>query len=323
MSFEKQWNISFDRAATELDASLQVVVDGQVQCGIGLISTFYFEDGDVLEVRTRLVEAIERYLGAIGDQLIWGGDPKNGRVRRVKGTQILNVRQWYTRLGPQDEFSPVFHGGHNHQDASPYHLIALAEKLRPGQLSSLTFSVPLSWASDKPPGSYLQLILGVCQDLQPIHGHAGLAIYLHVNEIGNGAPMPYAVALVSRFRGLELDYGYIYTNRLSKMQKIKGLNWLTILAPDWVERAVGSPDKSALETALGPECPVHTYPGGVVIQAGPHPRFGDVNRQEPMVEYERVAQVLKPIRTFEIGSLARFSGFDEDRTSDWLKRFDD
>jgi hypothetical protein len=317
MSFEQTWAVRLEEAAAGLDADLRIVDGGRVRCAVGLWAAFYFHDGHTRQVRERIVQVWESYRDAVGDVLVWGGDPKSGRAKKVQGSPILDVRSWMPRLSSQDDFEPAFHGGASKDEASSYQFSALAQTSLAGDLSAVCFAVPLSWAAPRPQGAYLSLVTQAASMLHAVHGYAGLGIALSLLEHGKGDDMSYAVPLAKRFRGLELDFPGLQTDFLR--EGIKGINWLTVLADAWVAKLGGL---EALRAALGAENPVHEYPGGVVIQAGPHPLLGDLNRAEPMPNYEKVAAVLKPIRVSDMDALAPWHGLDRTQTADWLARFD-
>ncbi len=106
--------------------------------------------------------------------------------------------------------------------------------------------------------------------------------------------MTAVVGLAKRFRGLEIDFPFIHAIFLEEKPAIKGINWLTILGETWVTKLGGA---TALRARLSNEIAFHPYAGGVVIQAGDKPLFGDVNASEPMPRYEEVARALKPTAT--------------------------
>ena len=106
---------------------------------------------------------------------------------------------------------------------------------------------------------------------------------------------------------------------MEQKDRIKGVNWLTVLDTSWVQKLGGDANVVAL---LGPGINVHRYNKGIVVQAGEQPRFGDVHRQEPMDAYRQVAKALLPIRIDSIKSLAIDFGWDDARTEKWLRRFD-
>lgn len=125
---------------------------------------------------------------------------------------------------------------------------------------------------------------------------------------------PAAYGLARRFPGLELDDPLVHV--LYLREGIKGNNWLTVLADSWVKSLGGL---ELLTKKLGEGFTLHPYPGGVMIQTGPHPQLGDVNRQLEPVGYRQLAQVLRPIRVRSHGG---FLGLDQERSLAWLARFD-
>ena len=212
---------------------------------------------------------------------------------------------------------PEIYGGKSKKDASAYHFLAFAKAARPRELSSVTFSVPLSWAASRAQGAYLELVLRAAELLRPEHGYAGLSVILPPREPGQGSDMAYAVPIALRFRGVDLDIAFMQARFMHA--GIKGVNWLTILGDAWIEKLGGV---ATVKTALRADIPVHTYEGGIIVQAGPNPVFGDVNRNEPMPYYERVAQVVKPIRLVDFRAVAPHHGMDRERTREWLARFE-
>jgi Protein of unknown function (DUF3396) len=319
MEFEKEWGTSFDRAATELDEQLQVKLGDHVQCCVALTAAFYVLEGHTQRVRSRMADVFGVYRKAVGeDVLVWGRDPRSGKPKQIKNTGLLEIAEWLPRLAEHDALEAVYFGGAKKEDASAFLFEAFAPAGTPDEPSALTFSLPLSWSGGREQGAYLNLISKVAQILQPIHGYAGLGIALSPRESGNGSDMEPATVLAKRFRGLELDFAALQAGDLG--EKIKGVNWLTLLGDSFVARLGGI---DPLRAVLTDEVLLHSYAGGVVIQAGSQPRFGDVNRAEPMHAYESVAAALKPIRAKEIRAFTRTSmGFGVEATARWLARFD-
>lgn len=322
MSFERQWGTSLDRAATELDEELRVVVQGRVRCCVALKASFYIADGHTQAVRERIAYVFAHYRAATAAVLTWGKDPKYESLKlrplTGAGTWILDVAGWLPRLSSHESFEPYFSGGTSKDDASPYHFSALAETNLPHELSSVTFSLPLSWAANHPQGSYLALVKSAAELLQPRHGYAGLAVVPAPGVRGTSHEMEQIVPIVKRFRGVDLDFAFLHSAFLHG--GIKGANWLTILGSAWVEKLGG---RAGLPAALGPNILIHDYAEGLVLQAGPHPSFGDVNRNESMPHYERVAKVVRPIRVTDLGAISSRHGFNRDQTTEWLARFDE
>jgi hypothetical protein len=302
-----------------LDAQLRVVVEGRVVCCVGLLTTMYFPDGGTPEVRERVCQALDVYKKAIGDKFVWGSDPNTGTPRRLAGTQIDAPRTWMAGTTVENGLSLKMHGGRNEDDADPHFVRILARSLAPKELSYFSFGLPFEWITTHASGVFTKLIVEISEILEPTHGYGGLAVVPFVNVRRQDSDFGAVIALAARFRGLEVDLPASHCIYLAQEDRIKGINWLTILDRKWVDRLGGAP---ALTEALGPGIPQHRFKTGVVIQAGPRPLFGDVHSQEPMPHYKQVASALKPIRIDSVRALSSPFGFDRDRTDKWLARFD-
>lgn len=129
---------------------------------------------------------------------------------------------------------------------------------------------------------------------------------------------------VKRFPGLDYNDSSLWRTRTRKTdgRAIRTTNWLTVLDEGFVAQLDGL--KKLTET-LGPACPVYTYDGGVVVQAGPHAELGDLNRRNIPEHYRTVARVLKPLRfeAYRMGMLKVPDPLDaREETLAWIARFD-
>ena len=82
--------------------------------------------------------------------------------------------------------------------------------------------------------------------------------------------------------------------------------------------------KGAIES-LPSHCPVHRYPGGVVIQAGPVPVLGPENDGKGLDSYRAVSAALRPLRfeDYRVGLLPVPKPYDSlAETLQWIRRFD-
>lgn len=307
-------------AGAGLDTDLRIMDDERAVCCVGLLATLYFHDGGKKEVRERVADAVARYRKAIGDRLVWGRDPFTGTPKKVVGTDILNPRAWLDRLGPTDYMEMLAHGGRTKDDADPYRMSVLAREMQPGELSYFSVGLPFAWIAANPPGAFPQLVKELCDVIAPTHGYAGLAVLARAGISRQSPDWPAILALVARFSGLEIDLPWSHGIYLAKEDRIKGVNWLTVLDKSWIDRLGGA---EALKGALGPGIDWLPFKTGAIIQAGPAPLFGDTHHQQPMVPYKQVAKALKPIRITSVKSIAPWHGFDEPRSDAWLARFDD
>jgi hypothetical protein len=307
------------QAVAGLDEQMQVVEDGKVMSSVGLLATFYFLNGGDAKVRSRLVRAFERYRAAIGPKLVWGADPNTGTPKKIAGTNIADLAAWVPQLPQDDDVDTMFHGGKKKDDASAYSAQILSRLIRPSHLSHFSMTLPLEWVASHKSAAFTELVLDLCNILEPSSGYAGLAVIPHVNASDADRSFEVALGFAARFSGLELDVPHSHSIYMEQKDRIKGINWLTVLDVSWVDRLGGA---ATLREALGAEITVHPYSKGLVIQAGPHPKFGDTHRQEPMDGYRKVAKVLQPIRIDSISALAIRFGWDDARTEKWLQRFD-
>lgn len=103
-----------------------------------------------------------------------------------------------------------------------------------------------------------------------------------------------------RFYGCEIDDG-LNVNINYEPLGIKGINWLTILGPAFIEQ-MGGVDKLSQE-AMALDLGVERAGENLIIQAGPYPDICDKQILPMNPYYVAVNHLLKPIRKTTIGSL--------------------
>lgn len=125
------------------------------------------------------------------------------------------------------------------------------------------------------------------------------------------------IAVISqRYRGIDIpdvgsDVGVI-------SQGIKCVNWLTFLGHEYVDRLGGI---ERLKKALGKEIMCDPVSDGIIIQAGPQPETGDVNRRQTLPLYHSVGKSVAKVRIQQHNAF--IPGKDADQaTAKWLARFD-
>jgi hypothetical protein len=307
-------------AEAELDDQLRVVEDGRVIVCVAMLATFYFLDGGSPEVRERVAQALDHYRAAIGPKLVWGAHNFARKPEPIRATETANPRAWMQRVAPNEAVDLMLHGGREPDDADPYRVIVVSRGGRPTRLSFFSFTVPLAWVAERPPGAFTKLVLEQSEILHPTHGYAGLAVTPYA-DVGRGdKALAATLPFIARFSGLEFDLPGSHAIYLEQENRIKGINWLTILDRRFIDELGGD---AALEAALGAGVERHAFSSGVIIQAGPRPLFGDTHRQEPMPQYRQVAKALKPVRISSIRAIDTQHGFDRERSDAWLARFDD
>jgi hypothetical protein len=131
-----------------------------------------------------------------------------------------------------------------------------------------------------------------------------------------GRPLLYAVS--QRFEGVEIQPAR-FTKDVDD-RTLKVVQWLTIVSDELLQRVGG---RAALAGLQG-EIVLHDYGTGVIIQAGPAPSPGDINKGDHLPLYRAVAARLKKLRHRDPFPLIRShrdsSGKEE--TIKWYRRLE-
>ena len=301
---------------------------GRVVLRLGLLATWYFQQGYTPEKRRAVVECYDEFQTAFGEHLRWWVI-EGGHFRPVAKLKSRDLSSYLLKPGfatPESEknWSILFHAGEQKEDASDLHIKGLGSSwvecdIDPKDLSYLTISVPLGFLTERP-ADFPELVLRWSRRLQPFHGYGGIGIQTMHDDALAGMHEREVFAMAQRFPGLEVDYPMNHT--LSTQSGIKGGNWITVLANPWVEK-LGGVEK--IRQALGTEqFRVDEYPGGVMILAGGIPEIGDRNRRIDTPTYRKLAHLLKPIRTTHHPGVHTTPGtFLWHEFEAWLARFDD
>ena len=175
----------------------------------------------------------------------------------------------------------------------------------------------LQWFRDGPQG-FRSFVTRASERLQPVHGYAGIGLVTAADRFLASQFNDDVAAMAERFPGLEIDYPVKHLVWLRT--GIKGVNWLTILGNDTIERFGGL---ERVQSALPAAAALHAFRGGCLIQAGPAPRIGDRNLGLGVEDYRSVAVALKPLRITTHSAVHGTAGLDRARFEAWLARFDE
>jgi len=165
-------------------------------------------------------------------------------------------------------------------------------------------------------------VLNWAERLRPTHGSAGFTVIMELGmDIISSAP--YVYATLRQYPGLDIQVPVSFISKVEgAFNRIKCVNWLTILGDAILEELGGI---NSMRQALEPECTLHPYSGGVVIQAGQIPRLGNIHKGYIPDQYCKVARFTKPVR-FTGYKNALFRVFapmnGREETENWVKRFD-
>jgi hypothetical protein len=101
---------------------------------------------------------------------------------------------------------------------------------------------------------------------------------------------------------------------------VKGVNWLTILCEDFIEKVGGKKKLKSLSTDGVEIIDVH---GGAILMAGDEPQLGDAFKGSTLPSYRAVHRALKKLIEPAIERFAAFALAKDSRanTEAWLRRF--
>jgi len=285
---------------------------------VGLTFTCYFWDGHTLAVRKAVCKCVLDYLGVVGEEIHWVKHPETMAWLPVASPSLHSPESYLEALSPNRAWELGYHGGSAAASASDVLLEAFGSAGWKRRMSYFRCSVPVTWFADHQ-GCWQDSVLRWCEVLQPVHGYGGLGIIQSPNGMVMHQHEPAVYAAARRFLGLEFDDPVLHLPYVE--QGIKGINWLTVLGREMLDRLGGL---GALRRNLSPQVRVLEYDKGVVIQAGKRPELADRNRQIFPALYAEVAKAVLPIRitehrAFQHAGAARFT---RETSEEWLRRFD-
>lgn len=273
-----------------------------------------FYDGTVLENADGIRHFYETALPLIRDRLTCFDVDGRMKYKKIGPKAFSALDQWLRAADARrDNYGLILESGPTVGDCSDgglhfYH----SGTLYPG---FLRLTLPIESALENP-RAMMELGLALTNRLRILAGYGGfcLATYLYSGWEAGG-PL---YVLSRRFRGV--DFVDPYRFREYHQFGIAAANWLTWVGSRWLPK-VGGPE--ALATKATAPLVLHAMPGGaVMLQAGPHPLWGDTNRDESLDAYRAAGRVLSPVR-FPSDTIGRDGSIGGgENTREWLECFD-
>jgi hypothetical protein len=286
---------------------------GRVILRIGILLTLYFERGFDLGVRRKLHECTDYVRKLSRGPIRWVLLPDDNQWQRYEESHLERYKRWMHEAAVEDEsWQTVWSSGKNLQEASEFEFTVLAVE-EPG-LSYAQLALPIELRSQLP-----AIALHLAELLQPQQGYGGYG-FIESNDLEvEDMAQPLVYSMAQRFPGIEVDRPVSHNSFLDA--GIKGVNWLTLLGPRWVNKL---PAEEALRATLGDGYVVAPYNDGLMIQSGPEPEIGDTNQQLWPRYYPKLARLLEPIRVKDVGSFHYYgvNRFTRATSAQWLARFD-
>ncbi|PTU67137.1 hypothetical protein DB032_20505 [Chromobacterium sp. Panama] len=301
--------------------------EGEALVKLGLICTVYFRNGGQRDVGYKVLGCFDRFVEQFGEYLQGQFHSLSGRsFTSLRKDSIVKAKEKLRELVDKGAmFSWILQSEKTAEVAASYSISALtsnAESDSYGAMSCVKIMLPWQLLEDEDGEQrFKDWACYLCENLDVEHGYAGLACNLPYDY---HQFQPYEFQMAQRYSGLMVDsFALIDGGNLS--EHIKGVNWLTLLGPRYIEQLGGM---AALKQQLQlPDVSVQeTDNGRLMVQAGVLPDVGAQEDGHPPA-YVAVNRVLKSIRVPNPDQLHSCmddaEGFTKANTLAWYARFDD
>ena len=273
----------------DLDQLLTVETDKGVLFKICLGVALFFTGSQQDEKRKAVLDILADYRDLVGSELTWTTNPTTGRWKKLKGfDSYITPFDWLPSYGP-GEWEFVYHGGQRRSDAHGFVVLGV---LKDEDLSYLHCQFPIDFFIER--GHKLPaLVQRWCEKLKPEHGYSGFWLGQSYGYAREDEAKILEYKFGQRFPGIQINK--FTTHSLNLRRGPKGVDWLTVLSGDWLERLGGVENVKERMDALS----VLEYSGGAILRAGPMPQLGDNENPEvnaTLADYRRVAEIIDPIR---------------------------
>ena len=289
--------------------------DGFVYMKPCLDITLYWS-GSVFDRSDDILRFYQQCLDVLGGSFAYFRTETMTKARPLKKDTLGLLPFWFQKTNIKRDIYMLFLESGSAPDETSDRAFAL--EAAPG-MGYVRLVLPTSFISESV-APYLDLARNMGQMFSYDFGQAGFAInWNHLGENKRGV-LRVMNSLANRYPGLDMSYPFCTKFIASK--GIKCANWLTFLNTDYCDRLGGLP---VLRKKFDKSVVIHdANNNGVIIQAGPLPEIGDVNRQKNLPIYHQVGKELAPIRCREHPPIFGPGGFaDKEVTEKWLSRFDE
>jgi hypothetical protein len=275
--------------------------------------------GSAFEHAGGIVHFYQRSLKVIGKKLTLYRTETMSKARPLKKDSLGLIPFWFEQTKSRRDIYMLYLESSPKEGEVSDHAFALhAVEAKGEEVGFVRLILPVDFI-EKEKLSFIDLTKELVQELEFDSGHAGYSLNWNTSRRFADSAKAFMGTLRGRYPGLDLSHPG--NTKYIAGKGIKCVNWLTLINEDSVKRLGG---KKKLAAALGKGVVVHEVPHGAIIQAGPTPQIGDVNRRETLPIYHQVGRVLAPLRSaahpafLKVGPLVSQSASNE-----WLARFDE
>jgi TseV toxin immunity protein TsiV len=251
-----------------------------------------------------------------GDSLRLYSTDTMKRTKRVDARALEMLPFWFSDEQAESEvdIGIRLHSGKTSQDSIPPAFEMLCDQVSEPSYSYFRMVLPPDWV-DGSTEPFLDLARNSLAEFPLLSGYAGYSFFWDaldpdMNEEATSRIGPW----LKRYPGF--SHGDAAELPELALEGIVGINWLTLLGSEYVDR-LGC--ERNISQSLGPEIKLHSLGHGMIIQAGERPEIGDLNRKQTLPLYHKVGKFLNPIKAS--GEEAWVEGLDPDEMEEWFDRF--
>ncbi len=301
----------------------QVINKNYVIVRLNLDVVLYTEK-EFYEIPEAVLFAYEKFLATCpADQVKWYATENMTHHKELTPRALNMLRDWLKPGAPKRDILHLeIKDGDIYGVAAGYSFWAMSNEEGSDGYGFDANLVRCTFPVTGEPGKAIDLLeftIDLCNHFPFQSGHAGYV--LETTSYDREASETAAWEIAMRHPGLDISNPI--TDSLAVMQEaIKGVNWLTILSNDFVDRLGG---QATLRNNLPETIELLTVSGGVIIKAGSEPQVGDIEKGDLLPEYKTVYDVVSPLQESIIdryGSLDLPGGGHREKTQAWLKRFE-
>jgi hypothetical protein len=230
-----------------------------------------------------MVRVYEAYVERWGEQLQSFVDGDTDRRRPYGARERAYTRRKLSR-GSDDVYSHATGGDLDH--ASVWQVELRLKRSESRHMSAMWWSV----APGTDPRELREFFLAAAGSGRFLHGYGGCAVVLPISRTAQRMSQKTQITLAKRFAGL--DVLGVTDTALNAHDGIKCVNWLTLVDDTLLERIGG---RASVRASVSSRIECHDTDNGLILQAGPRPVSGDVNRPDELGDYREVAAALKAI----------------------------
>jgi len=287
---------------TIITACLEIVVfsDVPLEEGAKGFSKFY------QEFRNRFGNEVKLYNTA------------NMKIMKTVDSEVLNMVPFW--LGgqtgiPKGDLGIEMHSGKTSKDAVPPAFDMYCDRTSDEPNAYFRMVLPVDWfVSD--PTSFLELVHSAISDFPLLSGYAGYSFFWQTRD-----PEIMEKAAEYYKPWLKRHPGFVHGETMEFVETalfgIVAVDWLTLLGSTYTEKLGGA---ERISKDLDNDIEVFPFNNGVIIQAGSLPKIGDVNRNDRLEAYQKVARYLMGLRAPV--EEAWIEGFEPEELEEWFARFD-